>query len=95
MLLIAGTILEPVTILVVIVPLMIPTAQTVGIDLTQFGVVAVLATLIGLVTPPVGFLIYLTGAQAEANVIDVVRELAPLHPGADAAAGGHRRLPRP
>jgi len=77
-LLIAGTILEPVTILVVIVPLMIPTANSVGIDLTQFGVVAVLATLIGLVTPPVGFLIYLTGAQAEASVISVIRELVPF-----------------
>jgi len=77
-LLAVGTILEPVTILVVIVPLMIPTARTVGIDLTQFGVVAVLATLIGLVTPPVGFLIYLSAAQAEANVLDVVREMAPF-----------------
>ena len=77
-LLVAGTILEPVTILVVLVPLMIPTANAVGIDLTQFGVVAVLATLLGLITPPVGFLIFLTGAQAEARVLDVVRELVPF-----------------
>ncbi len=77
-LLIVGTILEPITILVVIVPLMIPTAVSVGIDLTHFGIVAVLATLIGLTTPPVGFLIYLTGAQAEASVISVIRELTPF-----------------
>lgn len=77
-LLLAGTVLEPVTILVVLVPLMIPTAKLVGIDLTHFGVVAVLSTLIGLVTPPVGFLIYLTGAQAEAPVLSVIRELAPF-----------------
>lgn len=77
-LLIAGTVLEPVTILVVLVPLMIPTARLVGIDLTQFGVVAVLATLLGLITPPVGFLTYLTAAQAEARVHHVVRELVPF-----------------
>jgi tripartite ATP-independent transporter DctM subunit len=77
-LLIAGTVLEPVTILVVLVPLMIPTANAVGLDLTQFGVVAVLATLLGLITPPVGFLIYLTAAQAEADVYSEVRELLPF-----------------
>ena len=77
-LLVAGTVLEPVTILVVLVPLMIPTAQSVGIDLTQFGIVAVLATLLGLITPPVGFLIYLTAAQAGAQVHHEVRELVPF-----------------
>ncbi len=77
-LLVAGTILEPVTILVVLVPLMVPTANAVGLDLTQFGVVAVLATLLGLITPPVGFLIYLTGAQADAQILAVVRELLPF-----------------
>ncbi len=77
-LLVAGTVLEPVTILVVLVPLMIPTAQAVGIDMTQFGVVAVLATLLGLITPPVGFLIYLTAAQAGAQVHHEIRELVPF-----------------
>ncbi len=77
-LLVAGTVLEPVTILVVLVPLMIPTALAVGIDLTQFGIVAVLATLLGLITPPVGFLIYLTAAQAGAQVHHEVRELVPF-----------------
>lgn len=77
-LLIAGLILEPVTILVVLVPLMIPTAKAVGIDLVHLGVVSVLATLIGLITPPVGFLIYLEAAQAEAPVHHVVRELLPF-----------------
>lgn len=77
-LLAAGLILEPVTILVVLVPLMIPTAKAVGIDLVQLGVVAVLGTLIGLITPPVGLLIYLSAAQAEAPVHQVVRELLPF-----------------
>jgi tripartite ATP-independent transporter DctM subunit len=77
-LLAAGLILEPVIILVVLVPLMIPTAKAVGIDLIQLGVVSVLATLIGLITPPVGFLIFLSAAQAEAPAHRVVRELLPF-----------------
>lgn len=77
-LLVAGMVLEPVTILVVLVPVMIPAAQAVGIDLVQFGIVSVLATLMGLITPPVGFLIYLTSAQAGAPVHYTIRELAPF-----------------
>ena len=49
-----GTIREPVTLMIVIIPGFLPVAQSVGIDMVQMGVVVVLATLIGLVTPPVG-----------------------------------------
>lgn len=78
LLLLLGTILEPVTLLVVVVPMLLPAALAVGIDLVQLGIVAVLATLIGLVTPPVGILIYLTAAQAEAPALQVVRESFPF-----------------
>jgi len=77
-LIVAGLVLEPVTILVVLVPLMVPAAREVGIDLVQFGLIAVLSTLIDLITPPVGFLIFLTAVQAESSALDVVRELAPF-----------------
>jgi len=71
-----GTILEPVTLMIVIIPVFLPVAQSVGIDMVQMGVVVVLATLIGLVTPPVGVLLYLTAAQAGASPTAVVRESA-------------------
>ena len=77
-LLIAGTVLEPVTTLLVLIPLFLPLCARVGIDLVHFGVVTVLATLIGMCTPPVGFLIYLTAAQAQADIVDVTRELLPF-----------------
>jgi tripartite ATP-independent transporter DctM subunit len=77
-LLIAGTVLEPITTLLVLIPLFIPVCQQVGIDLVQFGIVTVLATLIGMITPPVGFLIFLTAAQAKCDLLDVVRELVPF-----------------
>lgn len=77
-LLIGGTILDPVTLFIVFVPILVPTAKVVGIDLTHFGVVAVLATMLGLVTPPVGILIFLTSAQASAPVRLVIREMIPF-----------------
>ena len=78
LLLLLGTVLEPVTLLVVIVPTLATAVAPLGVDLVQLGVVAVLASAIGLVTPPVGLLLFLTAAQAEVPVTSVVREAAPF-----------------
>lgn len=78
LLLLAGTVLEPVTTLLVLVPLMIPLVVTLHIDLTHFGLIVVVATCIGLLLPPIGFLIYLTAAQAGCGVVPLVRELVPF-----------------
>jgi tripartite ATP-independent transporter DctM subunit len=77
-LLVAGTVLEPITTLLVLIPLFLPLCARVGIDLVHFGIVTVLATLIGMCLPPIGFLIYLTAAQAQADVVEVTRELLPF-----------------
>ena len=77
-LLFAGTVLEPVTTLLVLVPLMIPLVLAAGVDMTHFGLIVVIATCIGLLLPPIGFLIYLTAAQAGCGVMPLVRELVPF-----------------
>jgi tripartite ATP-independent transporter DctM subunit len=77
-LLLAGTVLDPITLFVVFVPILVPTARTVGIDMIQMGVVSVLATLLGLITPPVGILVFVTSAQAGAPVFSVFREMIPF-----------------
>jgi C4-dicarboxylate transporter, DctM subunit len=53
-LLLLGCLLEGTAILLIIVPVFIPTAQALGIDMVHFGVVAVVNIMIGLVTPPYG-----------------------------------------
>lgn len=73
-----GTVLEPITLLVVVVPLMVPAALAGGIDLIHLGIVSILAAAIGLVTPPVGILLYVTAAQAEARALDVIAETLPF-----------------
>ncbi len=75
-LLLLGTVLEPVTLLIVVAPVIAPAAMLAGIDITQLGIVFILASAIGLVTPPVGVLLFVTGAQAGAPVTAVVREAA-------------------
>jgi tripartite ATP-independent transporter DctM subunit len=73
-----GTALDPVTLFVVFIPLLVPLARDVGIDLVHLGVVSVLATMFGLISPPVGLLYYLTAAQAKTSADAVVRELTPF-----------------
>jgi tripartite ATP-independent transporter DctM subunit len=53
-LLLLGCFLEGTAILLVIVPVFIPTAQALGIDMVHFGVVVVVSIMIGLITPPTG-----------------------------------------
>ncbi|MBU0463097.1 MAG: TRAP transporter large permease [Proteobacteria bacterium] len=77
-LLIGGTVMDPVTLFAVFVPIMVPTAAAVGINYTHMGVVAVLSTMLGLITPPVGMLVFLTSTQAEAPVHHVFKELIPF-----------------
>ena len=61
-LLVLGCLLEGSTIILVILPIFIPTAKALGIDLVHFGVVAVFNIMIGLITPPYGLLLFIISA---------------------------------
>lgn len=75
-LLILGCVLEGTTILLVIVPVLIPTAQALGIDMVHFGVVAVVNIMLGLITPPYGLLLFImtriSGSPMRAIIGDVM-----------------------
>jgi C4-dicarboxylate transporter DctM subunit len=76
--LIWGCILDPMTAMIIIVPILVPLAQKLGIDLVHFGVIVVMNLMIGLVTPPVGFVLYLTSSIAQAKLEDTIRESVPF-----------------
>jgi TRAP-type C4-dicarboxylate transport system permease large subunit len=69
-----GCLLDPNTGLVVVVPMLMPLIEKLGIDPVHFGVVIILNLMIGLITPPVGFLAYLTTTIAGAKFEKVVKE---------------------
>ena len=73
-----GCLLEGTTILLVIVPVLLPTAQSLGIDPVHFGVLAVLNIMIGLVTPPYGLLLFMMVRIAGVPLRDLVREVLPF-----------------
>ena len=77
-LLVLGCFLEGTTILLVIVPVLLPTAQLVGVDPVHLGVVAVVNIMIGLVTPPYGLLLFMMVKIAGVPLKDLVREVLPF-----------------
>jgi len=60
--LILGCLLDATTIILVIIPLFVPTCRALGIDLVHFGVTAVVNCMIGLITPPYGVLLFVINA---------------------------------
>lgn len=75
LLLILGCVLDASTIILVILPLFIPTCRELGIDLVHFGVVAVVNTMIGLITPPYGILLFVINATARIPLAEIIREI--------------------
>jgi tripartite ATP-independent transporter DctM subunit len=78
LLLALGCFLEGTTIILVILPVLLPTAKALGVDPVHFGVVAVLNIMIGLVTPPYGLLLFIMNNISGAPLRDIVRDVAPF-----------------
>jgi C4-dicarboxylate transporter DctM subunit len=77
-LLVLGCLLEGSTIILVILPIFIPTAKALGIDLVHFGVVAVFNIMIGLITPPYGLLLFIISAISGAPLRDIIKDTLPF-----------------
>lgn len=72
--LILGTIIDSISIMLIMVPLFIAALKTFEIDLVWFGVVTVVATEVGLLTPPFGlavFVVHATLGRADISLTDI------------------------
>ncbi|MYD78323.1 MAG: TRAP transporter large permease [Gammaproteobacteria bacterium] len=70
-----GCVLDATTIILVIVPLFIPTCEALGIDLVHFGVLIVVNSMIGLITPPYGILLFVINAVTGIPLKEMIREI--------------------
>jgi C4-dicarboxylate transporter, DctM subunit len=76
-LLVLGALLEGGTILLVIVPIFIPAARALGIDMVHFGLVVTINLMIGLITPPYGLLLFIASSLSKAPLVAVIKETIP------------------
>ena len=77
-LLIAGMFMDFTAAMLVFVPVLAPIAMDVGLTPVQFGVMVVVNLMIGVVTPPVGFCLFVTASIAGVPVRDVIRATIPF-----------------
>ena len=73
--LVLGMFIDTSVIQSVFVPLMIPIAASMGIDLLHFGLVCVLNMMIGLCTPPFGMLMFITSGVSSTPLKGIIKEI--------------------
>jgi tripartite ATP-independent transporter DctM subunit len=78
LLLVLGCLLEGTTILLIVVPVLIPTAEALHIDMVHFGIMVVVNIMLGLITPPYGLLLFIMTNIAEVPLRDIVRDVMPF-----------------
>lgn len=78
LMLLLGMFLESISVLIVVVPLLMPVVTSLGIDPIHFGVVCTVATVLGLVTPPVGPGLYIAIVQADIRMWPLFRATLPF-----------------
>ncbi len=72
--LVLGCFLDAATMLLVIVPVLLPSVAALGIDPVYFGVIIVFNITIGLVTPPYGLLLFVLSALTKIPLGEIIRE---------------------
>ena len=77
--LIAGMFIDLPAAILLLGPIFVPLAQTIGLDLTQLGLVMVLTLAIGLYTPPVGTTLFISSSIANVSILKASRELFPFY----------------
>ena len=78
MFLVLGCFLDVSVLLLVFVPMLLPAAKLLGVDLVHFGVLVVLNMMIGLITPPFGMLLFVTKALTGIPIGEMIKEGLPF-----------------
>jgi len=78
LLLLFGIFLEPLPGVMILVPILAPIAATLGIDPLHFAIVVIVNLTIGMITPPVGGLLFVTSVTIHVSMVALVRQLPPF-----------------
>lgn len=78
LLLLVGCVLEPTAAILILVPVLAPVAATFGIDPVHLGIIVIFNLLIGLITPPVGLVLFVLSSVTHTPVSVVTRGILPF-----------------
>jgi C4-dicarboxylate transporter DctM subunit len=77
-LLLLGCFMEGIAIMLLTIPIFLPIIAKLGIDPVHFGVMMTLSLMLGLLTPPVGMVLYAVSSIAKVPMMALARELVPF-----------------
>lgn len=77
-LLVVGTFMETIASIIILTPLLVPVAESIGMDLVHFGIIMIVNLAIGLITPPVGVNIFVGAQVGNVGYHKVVKALMPF-----------------
>lgn len=78
MLLALGTLMDMAPLILILTPILLPVVKTLGVDPVHFGMIMMVNLGIGLITPPVGAVLFVGSAVAKLRIEQVVRAMAPF-----------------
>jgi tripartite ATP-independent transporter DctM subunit len=78
LLLISGMLLDPNVNIILFTPILLPLVQTYGINPIHFGIVMIFNCMIGLLTPPMGGILFVTCRVAELKLMELLKEIWPF-----------------
>lgn len=79
LMLVCGMFIDLPAAVLLLTPVFVPLAQSIGMDPVQLGIMMTVNLAIGLYTPPVGTTLFITSSLAQVKVGETVRELGPFY----------------
>ena len=79
MLLLVGTLMDMAPLILILTPVLLPVTNMLGIDPVHFGMIMMVNLGIGLVTPPVGSVLFVASAVSKRKIEEVVRAMLPFY----------------
>ncbi|MFJ5509947.1 TRAP transporter large permease [Pectobacterium jejuense] len=81
MLLLVGTLMDMAPLILILTPVLLPVAHSLGIDPVHFGMIMLVNLGIGLITPPVGSVLFVASAVSKQKIEQVVKAMLPFYCG--------------
>ncbi|WP_449548168.1 TRAP transporter large permease [Lelliottia amnigena] len=79
MLLLIGTLMDMAPLILILTPVLLPVTNSLGIDPVHFGMIMMVNLGIGLITPPVGSVLFVASAVSKQRIENVVRAMLPFY----------------
>ena len=79
LLLVVGTLMDMAPLILILTPVLLPVATTLGIDPVHFGMIMLTNLGIGLITPPVGTVLFVASAVSKQKIEQVVSAMLPFY----------------